>query len=84
MVVLRRTIYMDGSVLRITQMNSGTDLCIAMAKKRITKKELLRIEQTSVREERKEQGALDGRFREKVEKNKKTYTRKAKHKKKEQ
>ena len=50
-----------------------------MAKKRITKKELLQIEQAAVREERKEQGALDGRFREKVEKNKKSYTRKPKH-----
>ena len=55
----------------------------AMAKKRITKKELLKIEQAAVREERKEQGALDGRFREKVEKSKKTYTRKPKHKQKE-
>jgi stalled ribosome alternative rescue factor ArfA len=54
-----------------------------MAKKRITKKDLLKIEQAAVREERKEQGALDGRFREKVEKSKKSYTRKAKHKKKE-
>lgn len=53
-----------------------------MAKKRITKKELLQIEQAAVREERKQQGALDGRFREKVEKSKKTYTRKTKHKKK--
>ncbi|HMN04661.1 MAG TPA: hypothetical protein PKD45_02960 [Flavobacteriales bacterium] len=35
-------------------------------KKRITKKELLKIEQAAVREERKQQGALDGRFREKV------------------
>ncbi len=35
-------------------------------KKRITKKELLKMEQAAVREERKEQGALDGRFREKV------------------
>jgi len=35
-------------------------------KKRITRKELLKMEQAAVREERKEQGALDGRFREKV------------------
>jgi hypothetical protein len=54
-----------------------------MAKKRITKKDLLQIEHAAVREERKQQGALDGRFREKVEKSKKAYTRKAKHKKKE-
>lgn len=51
-----------------------------MAKKRITKKDLLKLERSAVREERKQQGALDGRFREKVEKNKKTYTRKVKHK----
>lgn len=57
--------------------------CRAMAKKRITKKDLLQIEQAAVREERKEQGALDGRFREKVERSKKTYTRKVKHRKKE-
>ncbi|MBX2983832.1 MAG: hypothetical protein KF843_14230 [Flavobacteriales bacterium] len=54
-----------------------------MTKKRITKEELLKIEKAAVREERKDQGALDGRFREKVEKSKKTYTRKTKHKKKE-
>jgi hypothetical protein len=54
-----------------------------MPKKRITRKELLKIEQAAVREERKQQGALDGRFREKVVKSKKTYTRKAKHRKKE-
>ncbi len=53
-----------------------------MAMKRITKKDLLKIEQGAVREERKQQGALDGRFREKLEKSKKTYTRKTKHKKK--
>ena len=53
-----------------------------MAKKRITKEDLLKIEQAAVREERKEQGALDGRYREKVEETKKTYSRKVKHKKK--
>lgn len=53
----------------------------AMAKKRITKEDILKIEQAAVREERKEQGALDGRYREKVEENKKTYSRKVKHKK---
>lgn len=52
----------------------------SMAKKRITKKDLLRLERSAVREERKQQGALDGRFREKVEKSKKTYSRKRKHK----
>jgi stalled ribosome alternative rescue factor ArfA len=59
-----------------------SQFCSVMAKKRITKKELLQIEQAAVREERKEQGALDGRFREKVEKSKKSYTRTTKHKKK--
>ena len=52
-----------------------------MAKKRITKKDLLKIERSAVREERKEQGALDGRFRGKVEKSKRTYSRKVKHRK---
>ncbi len=51
-----------------------------MAAKRITKKDLMKIERSAVREEQKEQGALDGRFREKVEKSRKTYTRKVKHK----
>ncbi|MCC6838705.1 MAG: hypothetical protein IT230_00955 [Flavobacteriales bacterium] len=50
------------------------------AKKRISKKELLKLERSAVREERKQQGALDGRFREKVEKSKKAWTRKNKHK----
>lgn len=44
-------------------------------KKRITKKELLKIEQAAVREERKEQGAFDGRFREKVVPDKRRKTR---------
>lgn len=50
-----------------------------MAKKRITKKELLKIEEAAVREERKQQGALDGRFREKKEESEKRYKRKPKH-----
>lgn len=54
-----------------------------MAKQRITKNDLLKIERAAVRKEQKQQGALDGRFREKVEKNRKTYTRKKKHKRKE-
>ncbi len=54
-----------------------------MANKRITKKELLKIELAAVRNEKKAQGAFDGRFREKVVKSKKRYTRKPKHKKKE-
>ncbi|MEB2340487.1 MAG: hypothetical protein OZ932_00590 [Flavobacteriia bacterium] len=40
----------------------------------------MELERSAVREERKQQGALDGRFREKVEKSKKTYSRKRKHK----
>lgn len=47
---------------------------LLMAKKkkvRITKKELLKIEKGAVRKEQKDQGALDGRFREKVVPNKK-------------
>ncbi|MCO6481988.1 MAG: hypothetical protein J5I62_04255 [Flavobacteriales bacterium] len=51
-----------------------------MAKKDVTKRDLLKVERSAVREERKQQGALDGRFREKVEKSKKTYSRKRKHK----
>jgi hypothetical protein len=61
-------------------MVSMAEFCNAMAKKRITKKDLLKLERSAVREERKQQGALDGRYREKVEKSKKTYTRKVKHK----
>ncbi len=53
-----------------------------MAVKRISKEDLLKIERSAVRDEQKEQGALDGRFREKVEKSKKTYSRKVKHKQK--
>ncbi len=63
-------------------MRLHAQLCRAMAKKRITKKDLLKIERSAVREERKEQGALDGRFRQKVEKSRKNYTRKVKHRKK--
>ena len=47
---------------------------LLMAKKkktRITKKELLKIEKGAVRKEQKDQGALDGRFREKGVPNKK-------------
>lgn len=51
-----------------------------MGKKVISKKDLLRLTSGAVREERKAQGALDGRFREKVVKSKKTYSRKKKHK----
>lgn len=39
---------------------------MAKKKKRITKKELLKIEKGAVRKEQKDQGALDGRFREKL------------------
>lgn len=44
---------------------------MAKKKTRITKKELLKIEKGAVRKEQKDQGALDGRFREKVVPNKK-------------
>ncbi|MBP6311492.1 MAG: hypothetical protein KA408_04425 [Flavobacteriales bacterium] len=44
---------------------------MAKKQKRVTKKELLKIEKGAVRKEQKEQGALDGRFREKVVPNKK-------------
>lgn len=54
-----------------------------MANKRIGKEELHRIERAAVRKEQKDQGALDGRFREKVEPSKKTYNRKRKHRKRE-
>lgn len=51
-----------------------------MARKRIERKDLLKVESSAVRAERKAQGALDGRFREKVVKSKKRYRRKPKHK----
>lgn len=48
-----------------------------MAKqKRITKKDLDAIERAAKREAQKAAGALDGRFRPRVVKNKKKYTRK--------
>lgn len=50
-----------------------------MAKQHISKHDLPRIERTAVREERKEQGALDGRFRARIQPSKKRYIRKAKH-----
>lgn len=40
-------------------------------KKRITKEDVLKIERSVVRDERVAQGAMDGRFREKVVPNKK-------------
>ena len=51
-----------------------------MAKKQKTDKDILRnIEKGIVREEQKEQGALDGRFRPKVIPSKKAYKRKPKN-----
>lgn len=50
-----------------------------MAKKRDPKEDLRKIEKGAVRSEMKEQGALDGRFREKVVKDKTKYKRKKKH-----
>jgi hypothetical protein len=51
----------------------------AMAKERITKKELDAIERAAKREAQKSAGALDGRFREKVVPSGKRYKRKPKH-----
>ncbi len=51
-----------------------------MARKRIERKDLLKVESSAVRAERKAQGAFDGRFREKVVKSKKRYARRPKHK----
>lgn len=50
-----------------------------MAKKRITKEDLHKIEKSVVRKEMKDQGAFDGRFRSKVIKDKKKYDRKRKN-----
>lgn len=50
-----------------------------MAKKRITKEDIDGIEKSAVREERKEQGAFDGRFRSKVIPSKKKYKRRKKN-----
>jgi len=50
-----------------------------VAKKRITKKELDAIERAAKREAQKAAGAMDGRFRPRVVKSRKTYTRKPKH-----
>lgn len=53
-----------------------------MAKKKKTPKDDLRkIEKCAVRSEMKEQGALDGRYREKVVEDKTKYKRKKKHRK---
>lgn len=49
-------------------------------RKRITKKELNAIERSAKREAQKAAGALDGRFRPRVVKSRKTYKRKPKHK----
>ncbi|MBK6832160.1 MAG: hypothetical protein IPG92_16145 [Flavobacteriales bacterium] len=46
-------------------------------KKRITKKDLDKIERAAKRAAQKAAGALDGRFRPRVVKNKKKYTRKS-------
>lgn len=47
-------------------------------KKRITRKDLDKIERAAKREAQKAAGALDGRFRPRVVKSKKGYTRKKK------
>ncbi len=53
-------------------------------KKQITQADLHKIEKQAVREEMKEQGALDGRYRPKVVPDKKKYTRKKKRNDEEQ
>lgn len=55
-----------------------------MAKKRknkskITQEDINRIEKSKVREDQKEQGFFDGRFRTRSEESKKAYKRKPKH-----
>lgn len=56
-----------------------------MAKnKNITKEDLAQIEKSAVRAEQKEQGVFDGRFATKSIPSKKAYSRKKKHKKKEE
>lgn len=48
-------------------------------KRRITRTDLDRVERGAKREAQKAAGALDGRYRPRVVKSKKTYTRKRKH-----
>ncbi len=48
----------------------------AAPKKRAPKKDLLAIDRAAKRKAQKEQGAFDGRFRPRVVKSKKRYTRK--------
>ncbi|MBK9177712.1 MAG: hypothetical protein IPM46_15550 [Flavobacteriales bacterium] len=50
------------------------------AKKRDSQKELDAIERAAKREAQKAAGALDGRYRPRVVKSRKSYTRKRKHK----
>lgn len=52
----------------------------APTKKRAPKKDLLAIDRAAKRKAQKEQGAFDGRFRPRVVKSKKQYSRKAKPK----
>ena len=52
-----------------------------MAKnKKITKEQLRKLELSSVRKDKKEAGAFDGRFAQRSEKDKTKYNRKKKHK----
>lgn len=48
--------------------------------KKITKEQQHKIRISNIREDQKEQGCFDGRYRTKTEKLKTTYTRKIKHK----
>lgn len=52
-----------------------------MAKKRTPKEDIRSIEKGAVRSDMKEQGALDGRYREKVVADKTKYKRKKKNRK---
>jgi hypothetical protein len=54
---------------------------MAKKKKKTDKEKLHKITMGAVRNQQKEQGALDGRFREKKVPSKKSYKRKKKHKK---
>lgn len=47
---------------------------------KVAAQDLSRIERAAKRKEQKEQGVFDGRYRPRVVKNKKGYTRKRKHK----
>lgn len=51
-----------------------------MARKKITTEQFRAIDRSVLRDEMKEQGAFDGRFRSRIVADKKKYSRKNKHK----